>query len=103
MALLSAADVASPTFRVPDEVAALGERHEYLLVASAQGADSGQKRVRVYGAGSGACGRLQAEELRGARGFGGHRLRTVRLREIIRVRATNTNGRPWAIRRTLRC
>ena len=47
MALLSAADVASPTFRVPDEVAALGERHEYLLVASAQGADSGQKRVRV--------------------------------------------------------
>ncbi len=47
MALLSAPDVASPTFRVPEDVAALGERHEYLLKVSAQGADSGQERVRV--------------------------------------------------------
>ena len=45
-ALLSAADIASPTFRVPDEVDE-NETYEYLLTASAENAESGSAEVTV--------------------------------------------------------
>ncbi len=44
--LLSAADIASPTFFVPDEVAAT-TTYEYLLTASAQNAESSSARITV--------------------------------------------------------
>ena len=44
--LLSAADIASPTFYVPDEVAAT-TTYEYTLTASAENAEDGSARVTV--------------------------------------------------------
>ena len=46
VSLLSRADIASPTFLVPDEVAAT-TKYEYLLTASAANAESGSAQVTV--------------------------------------------------------
>ena len=46
VSLLSAADIASPTFYVPDELDAT-TTHEYLLTASAENAESGSAEVTV--------------------------------------------------------
>ena len=87
---LSAVDIPSPTFYVPDEVAE-DETYEYLLTASAENAESATAEVTVTVLNRGALALACADPVRYTRDRQTSRS-TVRRRGLLRVLPTCTRG-----------
>ena len=100
-ALLSAADVSSPMFYVPEEVEE-DETYEYLLTVSAENAVDASAEVTVTVLNRGACARVRGSGF-GIRGLGRHRVRLLGVRGSCGTLPTNTPGRPEALRQIRRC
>ena len=98
--LLSATDIASPTFYVPDEVTAT-TTYEYLLTVSAANTESGTARVRVTVLNRSALAVTCADP--GSVYEGSDDIAfDCEASGRLRVLPTNTPGQPVAIRRTRR-
>ena len=88
MSLLSAVDMASPTFYVPDEVDE-DETYEYLLTVSADNAEDASVEVTVTVLNKGALAVVCTDPGFGLRGIGRYR---------VRLRGVRGSGRQAAVR-----
>ena len=102
-ALLSAVDVSSPMFYVPEEVDE-DETYEYLLTASADNAEDAAAEVTVTVLNKEALAVVCADPGDGIRGIGRYHVRLLGIRAIrAMIRSIRTPGRLGAIRRLRPC